>query len=318
MENYIGIYDRDPVYARRLMEGIVKRMGESHLTVEFTKAENVALFTKKHYLRTLLIAWDEFTPDMKGINVGEVIGLCEERPSKEEAAAAGEAGVRLIYKYRTLTELLLEIRGRDDPSLGINEKKSIAVYSPVHRCGATLFSVALSRIMGERVPTLLISLEEYSPLKTYFCPDSEGSVADAVYYNTQGFLKEKEREIVASAGRFDFLCPPELPEDIKSLSGEEINSLVRYFLEESGYAAVIVDMGSLIPADALACFDKVMIPVLEGRGEEEKLRAFYRHLSTAGISLQSHEEVRPPFAAWPGAGEITFSAEYEEYIRKYL
>lgn len=324
MEVYLGIYDNDAIYSRRLLSGLLKRAELKSQTVEFTRPENIKVFAEQHILELVLVSLDSYNSDMKCDNIKRIICLCEDEPSDAQQAMATELGIELMYKYQSLSSLVREILSNTDRRINsISGKQLIAVYSPVHRCGKTLFSLALSQVLGENKPALFISLEEHSQLKDYMRSDEKGDLVDVIYYYLQGDLADREKRFVRSAGRTDYVMPANEARDLRSLKLEEIIGVLKYFLNDSIYSCIVVDVGDVQDVGGLLPeFDRVFVPVIEDDSQRKRVISFLDELAKTerGI-IDRIQEVSPPEISWTEvfiADIPEFSQDYRIYVRTCL
>lgn len=306
MENYVGIYDENPVYARRLMAGLLAKSSRQWQTVEFTRPENIEIFCQNKSLELLLVAKSAYSDDMQQWPIGRVICLCEEEPDEKEWQLAEEQHLGLLFKYQPLSALLRELLTiyrpltAEEATLS-GERQLIGVYSPVGRCGKTRLAVALAEQFGEEKPTLFITFEEYSWVGREQAA-GEGDLMDAMYYYLQGELAGKEKRLARRTKAYDYLAPARTAEDLRGLKAEEVTGFLQQLLAESVYGYIVVDVGQALGhvEQILPVFSRVFLPYVEEVEATWRKEAFARFFTKQ--NMMPAERITPVCMPEPAEG----------------
>lgn len=321
----------DKRYRDCLMRGLMSRDDKKLPLVEFTSPDSILVFAAEKKLALLLVSDMAVTDEILKADIGRIVLLCED---PEMGGDTDEFGY--IFKYQPVARIAADLWYEYisiSPTVEEIYPKAVSshiygIYSPVKRCFKTGFSIALAAVLGENSRVLLVSFEENSVLEEMmdFSDSFSGeNLSDALYYYLQGNLAEHMRELVRNAHGFDFILPTRTPEDLESLTPDNVTEFIRYLLYECHYANVVVDFGDRLDkiCRILPCCEKIFMPTKPDWVSEAKKGHFLEYVTRVDEGLMTRiREVNPPRRRMStdrkaGASnfETMFTMELLEYVR---
>lgn len=170
--------------------------------------------------------------------------------------------------------------------------KIIAVYSPIGRCGKTLFSLALAESLAQKGRVLYINLEEYTGINGVLDMTAGVGLSEIMYLyrRASNSIGQRIRDIVVNKYSFDYIPPVSCPDDVVDVLAEEWSTFLEYIAGSMGYDYIVVDLGNLVskPWNMFGCFDVIFMPELSTSVAQGKIHDFYNNLCNMG--RQSLEE----------------------------
>lgn len=279
-KNIIAVCDRDAEYACNFAEYLNSRRKIPFQAEAFTSAGTFCDYAQKNPPEILLISESEIDEKIESLGTENVVILSEQKEGKE--------GCKCVYKYQsaeTVIQEVMEYYTRTAvPALYQEAERKlriIGVYSPVGRCGKTLFALTAGQILGEEQSVLYINMEAYSGFEQLFEKNYEKSLTDFFYELRcrQGEQTVGLEEIISPLGKLDCLAPAASPEDIRDIRFGEWVELLETVRNTGRYQTVILDIGSSIENlfQILNLCGRVYTPSLQDMLSRCKLSQF-RHL----------------------------------------
>ena len=181
-----------------------------------------------------------------------------------------------ICRYQSGTvimETLNRILDREGLCMG-QDRKVIAVYSPIGRCGKTTL---LLDYVGSCTDSqwLYIGMEDYGAV--------EGQMADTLLYYTKERRREKVLEqIEGCSGK---IVSPFSPFDSKTVNREDMIWLSELLKQQTRYQGILFDIGTgvLEEIGVLTVFDQVIVPYLPGEISDRKREHFVQLVKAYGM-----------------------------------
>ena len=272
----IGILDGEQGYVSRLAS-YLNQMGKG--------SWKVSAFTEKDALKSYM--GERKLDLLAGTDREELKEIQQKYPEACYAWLAAEKGSRVhtdqgmkmytVYRYQSAKAVGESFRDIVE-YLGLvrqTEKKYVAVYSPVGRCGKTILAKKMTSD-DVRGRWLYIGMEDYS------CNDmeSEDEAEDFLYY-----VKERNKEAVRRilSSMPSYIPSPFSPFDTRQIDTEDVEWFLNLFSQETGYNGAVFDIGTGVmrSLNMLIPFDHIVIPYLPdkysvGKREqfEELIRAY--------------------------------------------
>lgn len=265
----IGICDPAREYAERFAYFVWHRMGGRCEAAAFTKPESLRAALAAAGMDILIV-----TEDFMRLLEQKDEEVC--RQAVRTAAVLTEtegklfAGWVSLYKYRSSEQILnavLEehrLRGMALDAGQTDRARTIAVYSPVARCGKTSFALELAAALGRVGKVLFVSFEVLNahPADTA----DEPAVSDLLYGAlirsgpTDLPVPEKDR-----GGQVRRLGPVRCAEDLAQAGPEGCRGLIETLSGSGCCRFLVADLGDLVlpPAPVLSVFDRIYVPVLQ-------------------------------------------------------
>lgn len=284
MKGIMAVYDVDPFYANRFAEFVNQKGAVPFEAVSFTSLARLKEFSSRQKVDMLLVGDGVKEEALADISVGQVVRL------SESGQAAGEE--KTVYKYQASDNVLREVMTCYQikeqpvffPSAG-KRARIIGVYSPVGRCGKTLFALTLGQVLSKEGKALFLSLEEFSGLSRLTGSSYDSGLSDLLYYYRQSeYSPLRLGSVVHSWGGMDYVPPIAYAEDLAQLGGETVAGLVEQIAAEGAYDAVVVDLGHFFWGAelVLALCDVIYTPVREDGISDGKLKEWKEYLEVSG------------------------------------
>ena len=172
--------------------------------------------------------------------------------------------------------------------LGYKKKLGMAgIYSPLGRCGKTLFALTVGQILGEQKNTLYINMEDFSGWQKSIHEADCENLSDFFYCLRTGREKPALDTLIHSWGNLDYFSPVSSFEDLRGISFQEWTALFEFLEKESSYQQLVLDIGN--GADQLFSMlelcDKIYMPVLEDWISQYKIQQFKNMAEVLSDSL---------------------------------
>ena len=292
-EKTLVICDKEARYAKGLGDNISERKEFAFKVYACTSAESVKCFLDSHHIDILIIdegfTWGErkdFGAEVTFVlSRGSCKDLLEEEVElfKYQSADAILAEVVESYLRKSNVTILKNVKKQS--------KKMIAVYSPVHRIGKSIFAMALSRELAKEKKTLYVNLEAYPILK------EEGkNLGDLMYYarQEQDELGSRLASIVRVRDGLEYLIPIPLITDLKEITVNEWRNLFEKILEESLYENLVLDLDDSVDGlfEILQLCDWIYTPVLDEERANQKVSRYENALQLLGLSSVLEKSIR--------------------------
>ncbi|MBE5995951.1 MAG: hypothetical protein E7240_01180 [Lachnospiraceae bacterium] len=275
----------------------------------FTDPSGLTDFLKSKHAALSLIAEKDYTSEMSSLPSDRIVILKEDRKNPECERLPG------IRKYQPFPAVLQEILlYADATALALMEEQTssrsqiIGVGSPVRRCGNTLFSLALARLLADTRPTLFVTADPCSGLSRLFRGKVPGSLTDLLYdlgASPDGSVRDL-RELTVSAGPLRILSPFALIQDALDLTTEDLSSLFKCFCR-CRFETIVFDAGLFIydPVPLVRMCAHFYMPTLPDPVSSGKLSEFVDSLTSSRQDdiLDCITQVRLPLSAEIPAAE---------------
>lgn len=323
MVKVMAVYDRDPLYAKRLSEYINQKGSVPFRAMAFSSLERLIDYSGEQEIEILLVGEDS-VQEVREVRAGLKMVLCGGEFVKEREEKS-------IYKYQSGDCIMREVMAcycaePVDRELAYFGRKALilGVYSPVGRCGKTSFALTLGQVLSGSFPTLFLSLEEFSGLSGLLGEELPQNLSDVLYLYEQGELNGlKLRSMVGTRGGMDYLAPVKWGEDLSQTPAEDLAMMIGQIAGESGYERLVVDLGRACggAAPLLDLCDVIYMPVREDPISVAKAAEFEDYLEFAQAQRVREKIKRlhlPPFAGGRGSREYfdqLLWGELGDYVR---
>ena len=193
-----------------------------------------------------------------------------------------------ICRYQSGDDLKRQICERLKERKGSPSKEEvIGVYSPVHRCGSTVFAVILASVLAEQRQTIYVNLEDYHGFDAFASIDCKNDLSDLVYCSRlkgERNLSVVLKKAVVKWEELDVLCPAPVSGDLWDIGHEEWETLFGMIISTGEYESMILDIGSHIKEiyPLLSLCGRIYMPVLNDRISQGKIRQFEDNLADSG------------------------------------
>lgn len=286
----VAIYDEDKVYRERFADYLMSyKSKEIELSVfsginYFLEALNV----EKYQLFVLGRGYEELLPNIRADSVPVLI-LSEQDYVREKI---GIEDVQITYtsKYQSMEVithqmyLMTEAR-RIDKVLDVSDEnlEVIGVFSPIHHEMQMFFSLLYAQKAAKEKKTIYINLMEFSGLEE-FLGEKEYDLGDVILQLRD--LEYRPETVLSYIYEYEgmFYIPPfHNSENVKEISGKDIELLLQFLASYTDYKTVILDYGGIIRefADSLGCCNKLFCISKRGNYFEHREKIFKEFLKAA-------------------------------------
>ena len=298
----MGILDREPGYVKRLAEYISAKEGCRVRLFTFDSEQEVASHLEKEALDILLVGQSLAGETMREWKrVQQMIILSDGNFSGEQYGPS-------VYKYQASDGLLREVMNCYAQECGAEGRMTakggkgqiVGVYSPIKRCGKTIFSFVLASVFAERCKCLLISLDEFCTIEELRPKDHEKDLADIIFLYRQNSAEAfRNMSVFGRIHGLEYIPPVSFPWDLRQIRTEELAGLVKWAATEGGYEKIVLDVGEGgdSPLELLDVCGQVYMPEQDDPVSTEKIRSFEKYMKMSGQQqiLDKIEKVSLPF-----------------------
>ena len=253
----VGMLDMDCAYQKAFMEYLNLRSTIPLRLYIFSNMERLENFCHQNELDLLLVG-DEI--EECGLNVPVLI-LTKHREHAQTD--------RYLFRYQSMeviVQCILDTISKQRPKVE-HEHAFLAVYSPLGRCGKTIYA---KKLCNQFTKSLYVNWEGISSE-----PPADGFGSWMIYCmksrneECMEYLKEKKITSISSPDSFQDICQVEKSDLVW------FRDAVR---RRSMYDAVVFDIGSTVVCgySVLEVFDRVYIPTLDDAVSQKKMQEFDR------------------------------------------
>lgn len=283
----MGILDHEPGYVKRLAEYISAKQGCRIRVFTFENEQEVSSYLEQGNLDILLVGQSAAGEAMRHWeSIGQLIMLSEGTVLPEQDHPS-------VYKFQTSDGLFREVmscyEAQCEPEQRFLEKTGTGqitgVYSPVKRCGKTIFSFVLASVYAEQYRSLLISLDEFCMIEELKPKSGEKDLADIMF-----LYRQNPEDAFQNMGVFsrihglEYIPPVAFPWDLRQIRTEELASLVRWAATDGGYERIILDIGEGgdSPLELLDVCGQIYMPERNDPVSAEKVGSFESYMKQSG------------------------------------
>ncbi len=284
-----AICDLEESYVVRLTDYLNERKMVPFEVQAFTNLNSLIDYSQDNHIEILLISTEAMCDDVKRLDVSRTIILYDGEELDLDAVDT------CVYKYQSVDSIAREVMnyytgGSGSLKYSLQESgcELIAVYSPVARCGKTMFALTLGEILGESEKTLYLNMEDYSGFETLFATSYQNDITDFIYLTRRGdesFAARRE-SMVRSFRNLDYIPPAFFPSDLRVIRPEEWNSFLARILDSGSYRYMILDIGNE-PADVpqlLKLCSRIYMPLLTDPLSRSKLLHFEKDMAALSMT----------------------------------
>ncbi|HJA30548.1 MAG: hypothetical protein DBX58_08830 [Clostridiales bacterium] len=322
--NILAICDPEQEYAYRLMDALSRREDFPFEMLTFTGTDRLRESLAQRPVQILLIAQRAFDAEMKGWGISRIILLKEEEELEEKE-------LPFLSKYSSVTriakkimETAAEAGDLPPPQPCEHPVHFLGVYTPVHRCLQTTFSLVLGQILARTHRVLYLNFESYSGLDRLLCRSFEADFSDLLFH-----LPEPKEEVLGYLYRqaeqvngLELVPPAFLGPDLFQIRREEWLRLLD-ILKGSRYEYVILDLSDAVMGlfELLRNCSRVYTIVREDGFARAKLAQYEAALERADcgdVAEKTRRCALPVFQRLPRDLGHPEGSELAQYVEKML
>lgn len=322
----MAICDRQAAYTSQLISLF---QGKKELPFEihgFTKNESLQEFSDNHKIALLLISESDYREELRERAIDRILVLREGTADLPEYVATVNKYQPAGMLYRDIMRTYGEGK-KIVPFQKTLEKKVrlIGVYSPLHCCMQTMFTLAAGEILAKRSKTLYLNFECFSGFEMLLGTRFSGNLTDVLYcYDcAKEKLSYKLESIVQKIGDLYFIPPASSYEDFRNIKEEEWLSVITDIAGAGGYETVLLDLTEQVRGvySLLEACDKIYTLLKDDRMAKAKLAQYELMLEQGDYGKIREKTVKcrlPFFKSLPERMEELNRGEVAEYVRKML
>lgn len=278
----LAVCDAEAEYTQRFCDYVGKKKDYPFRAAAFSSVETLRRFCGEEEVAVLLISEQAYEPSLKEIVKGGVLVLRE-----EPDAGSGEGSV---YKYQPCENVLREIMQYcaesgaapigSVPPVGVScgGLRLIGLYTPVHRCMQTTFSMTLGEALAKRHKVLYLNFESFSGLEKRLQREFMTDMSDLVYYmtNAREAFFYKLKGMTQTLQRLDYIPPVFSFLDLARVTPQQWIALFQEIERLTAYEYLILDLSAHMQGlfDILRMCEKVFTLVREDDMALAKLQQY--------------------------------------------
>lgn len=236
----------ESVYMERLTECMQKHAPEYLEVLSCRGLEKVSEFTDSIQPDIILHEEKSLQEEKEEEHLIRIY-LSTEKDVKENANS--------IFRYQRGSEILRQVFQYYERNSKKNlvcrcktaEMEMTAFYAPGGHELQLPFSVAYATICGEDEKVLYLNLSEFSGMRMLFKQKDKDNFSDLIF----GIRQKRERFLIClqsvlhQTDRFDYVLPPENPEDLYEIREDDLACLLSLLQEQTAYKKIIWNCGTL-------------------------------------------------------------------------
>lgn len=322
----MAICDRHAVYTSQLIELFGEKEELPFEVHGFTKNESLQEFCDKNKVALLLISEPDYREELQEKEIDRILVLREGMGTLPENIAA----VNKFQPAGMLYRDIMRVYGEGDRVVPFRKTakrkhRLIGVYSPLHCCMQTTFTLTAGELLAKKKKTLYLNFECFSGFETLFGRRFDGNLTDILYYydiDREKFSYKLE-SIVQKIGDLYFIPPAPSYEDFRDIREEEWRSVITAIAETGGYEIVLLDLTEQVRDiySLLESCDKVYTLIKDDRMAKAKLAQYELMLEQEvyrGIREKTKEYRLPYIKNLPAGAERFNHMELMDYVGKLL
>ncbi|MBO4872898.1 MAG: hypothetical protein J5496_05745 [Lachnospiraceae bacterium] len=280
-EKRLVLFYPDAEYAARFAFYLEKRSGLPVRCRAFSDPSAFREFLREHGADLILLpAGEELLQNLPCADV-PTLRFTEKQDSRDD---------RELPVYRRMEKQVGQISRVLDPAgeaaedAGAVSAELIAFYSPVHGAGQSVSTILMGMTLSEKGPALLLNLERFPGIRTYF-PAGDGSLSELLYYaKVQRDFTAHLKEVTAYFGPLAYIPPAREPEDLLETRPEDWRFLLSALRDSGIYRYILIDVGDGVPKERpiLELCEKIYVPIREDEIALNKLLEWQGQLEAQG------------------------------------
>lgn len=322
----MAICDRQADYTSQLISLF---QGNKELPFEihgFTKNESLQEFSDTHKIALLLISEPDYREDLQDREIDRILVLRDGTAGLPEHVATVNKFQPAGMLYRDIMRVYGE--GERIVPFQKNLKKKIrliGVYSPLHCCMQTTFTLTAGEILAKKNKTLYLNFECFSGLEMLLGKRFGGNLTDVLYYYdcAREKLPYKLESVVQKMGELYFIPPASSYEDFRDIREEEWLSVITGIAGAGGYETVLLDLTEQVRGvyPLLEACDRIYTLLKDDRMAKAKLAQYELMLEQETYRKIREKTVKcrlPFFKNLPERMEELSRGELAEYVKRLL
>lgn len=292
MDKLLAVFDRDSLYATRLMEHFKRVPWENFEILVFTRRESLVDFLTYQSVDILLYGEDAIFEELPKENIKYIFWLSNDKKQAKDKE-------EMIYKYQAASKITSDIiscytRLEDKYHNKSYDKVSfITVYPPVPGVEKICYAWSLAKELSNNSKVLFINLELLPAPSMLGQEDKAHSMSEFLYYlkERRSNYMDRFKEHLNYSEKLSYLSGPVHGFDLLSLSKEDVGRLMDDIRKYSDYETVIVYLGIYTEGsmEILSRSNEICIATCSSPYEEFVLREWERQMELIGLSIDKQK-----------------------------
>ena len=324
----MAVYDVDPFFSDRFAETANQKGQVPFTVIAFSSLERLEKFSVEQDIELLLM--DVRMKEAAGkIKAEQVVFLSDGETEEEDK----EKEDSYVYKYQSTANIVREVMScycaqPPLPPVAVGNKSLLlGVYSPVNRCLKTSFSLILGQLLAKESKVLYLNLEDCSGFRRLMGQEGPGDFSDVLYYYSQGGCSwARLKSLVYHWDELDYILPARYPEDLCSISAEQMADLLTRIAREGIYEIIIVDLGQFgkMAVHILEVCNGIYMPIKQDWFSLAKVEEYEDYVKASGHEnlLEKTQKLKLPyhssFAGRKNYLEQLLWGELGDFVRQLL
>lgn len=322
----MAICDKQASYTNRLI-ALFQEKEELPFEIHgFTKKESLQEFCNKNEIALLIVSEPEYSEELQDKAIDRILVLQEGTDSLPKHVATVNKFQPAGMLYREIMQVYGE--GERIVPFQKNQKKKIrliGVYSPLHCCMQTTFTLTAGEILAKKSKTLYLNFECFSGFEMLLGRRFGGNLTDILYYYdcAREKLSYKLESVIQKIGELYFIPPASSYEDFRDIKEDRWFLVITEIAQIGGYETVLLDLTEQVQGvySLLEACDKIYTLLKDDRMAKAKLAQYelmmeqetYRNISEKTVKCRL-----PYFKNLPERIEELSYGELAEYVKKLL
>ena len=288
----VAVCDNDVEYSNAFVSYMLKKKMIGFDYVGFSSPKQILEFSNNNKIAFLIISKTLFNENLEKLNC-RTLFLSEENTNLDNNSVYKYQNINIILR-KISTDFHLEIIKTEQQQVMLSVTRLIGIFSPIARCGKSLFSITMAGILANTQNVLYINMEAACGFDWAYAKDNEADISDLIYELRQGGLDQKTLEqSIKSNSIFDYIPAAECADDLKQIKNKDFTELLGMIFNLNKYGTVIIEFTELL--DEYISFigraDKIYMPALDDDISITKLRKFLNLLNRIDGSFDKEKIV---------------------------
>ncbi len=290
-----AICDLEEAYVVHLADYLNQKSDLPFRVMAFTRLESLIEYAGGHEIEILLISTDAMNDEVRKLDVHRIIILSDgETPNLE-----GEE--LYINKYQdsdAIARLVCSYAGQSCTQMkeSLGDCCLLGVYSPVSRCGKTLFALTLAQACAQDSRVLYVNMESCSGFEGLLKTNWREDLADLMYAarSDPDTFQSKLEDVITSYGNLN-ICPPSFfPEDLRDADVQEWMHFFGAVSHALSCRIIVLDIGSQIKdiPELLKMCSRTFMPILPDPVSRSKISQFEKNLEALSMEDLKRSMIR--------------------------
>lgn len=322
----MAICDRQAAYTSQLISLFQSKKELPFEIHGFTKNEYLQDFCDKNKVALLLVSEPDYREELQDKEIDRILVLREGTKGLPENIATVNKFQPAGMLYREIMQVYSE--GEKIVPFQKSKKREIrliGVYSPLHCCMQTSFTLAAGELLAKKSKTLYLNFECFSGFEMLLGRRFGGNLTDILYYYdcAREKLSYKLESIVQKIGELYFIPPASSYEDFRDMKEGEWLSVITEIAQTGGYETVLLDLTEQVRGvyPLLEACDKIYTLLKDDRMAKAKFAQYELMLEqeTYRKIRENMVKCRLPFLKnLPERMEELSRGELADYVKKLL